>query len=175
METKESRQKTAFSAYHLLDHYQKLAYHLEQKANWLIGTSSLILVILISRYDQISINYLTHLGVIIILLGCLGAIFNLMFILVPGILPSKRHIHALSEINLFEYRNMTRHFTKEQFLDYLSTLHVDEKEVDKLFSNAIYQITTMRLPSIAKKLRLGGWILITMLLVGSGFIVAGFL
>lgn len=174
MVSKENEQSTtAFSEQILLDHYQQLAYHLEQKANWLISTSSVTLAIVVTRYDQISGNSFGHVGALVLITGCLLSIFNLMFILVPRVLPSKRHIRALSEINLFEYRNMTKHFSREQFLEYMGTLKGDGRAVDIMFSNAIYQITTIRLPSLAWKLRLGGWTLLTSLFFGSVFIVVG--
>ena len=176
MEKREGgeQRRAVFSEHVLLDHYQKLAYHLEQKANWLISTSSVTLAIVVTRYDQISSNYWGHIGALVLIAGCLLSIFNLMFILVPRVLPSKRHIHALSEINLFEYRNMTKRFTKEQFLEYMAQLRTDDVALDIMLSNAIFQITTIRLPSLARKLKIGGWTLLISLFIGSILIVIGF-
>lgn len=167
--------KSEFTAKVIFDHYQSLIYHLELKANWLIGTSSVILILVITRYDQLSKSSLSHLGILIIVIGCLSALLNLMFILVPRFRPSWKHTLALRDVNIFEYKNIQRHFSKTSFDNYLAELRTNYEEVDKVYTNAIFQMVHMRLPLNTKRLRIGGWCLLISLLLGSFFILLGLL
>ncbi len=173
--SKKSKDKSDFSAKVVFDHYQNLIYHLELKANWLIGTSSVVLILVITRYDQLSQSSLSHLGILVIVTGCLIAILNLMSILVPRFRPSWKHTLALRDINIFEYKNLQRHFKKEQFDNYVEILRSNPEEVDKVYTNAIYQMVHMRLPLNTRRLRIGGWCLLVSLFIGSFFVLLGLL
>lgn len=164
---------TGFSAESVLKHYQELVFRMEMKTNWLIGIATVIMVLLITNFQKITEHELSSIGALIIICGCGVAIFNFMMVLVPGI---KRNIHnsALKEINVFEYRNIKRNFSKNEFINYLERLHKNQGELDKMYSNAIYQLCSMRLPRISKGLRVGGWSLISSLLIGTLLVLVGF-
>jgi len=171
----KSNVRIAYSGQFIFDHYQKLIYQLELKANWLIGICSVIIVMIVTRYETITFNYLSSLGELIIVFGCLFSIFNLMFILVPKILSSRKYGHAMQEVNVFEGRNVLKNFTKAEFVDYLSKLTHDENVINKIYTNAIYQLVALRLPSYSRKLKIGGWTLIISLFFGAGIIIVSYL
>lgn len=164
-----------YSGQNILDHYQRLVYQLEMKANWLIGICSVIIVMILTRYDTLTFNSLGSIGELIIVGGCLAALFNLMFVLVPRIFPSRRHNNALNEINVFESSNILKNFTKKEFVNYLSKISNDELAIHEAYANAIYQLAAIRLPRYSRKLLIGGWTLIISLLIGTLVILSSYL
>jgi len=167
--------KVNYSGQIIFEHYQRLVYQLELKANWLIGICSVIIIMILTRYETFYFNSLSNIGELIIVVGCLFAILNLMFVLVPKIFSSKEYGHALQEVNVFEGRNILKNFTKNEFANYLSKLNHDENTVNNTYTNAIYQLVALRLPSSSRKLKIGGWTMIISLLVGTFLIGVSYL
>jgi len=166
--------KVNYAGQIIFEHYQRLVYQLELKANWLIGICSVIIIMIITRYETITFNSLSAIGELIIVMGCLFSIINLMFLLVPKMFSSRKYGNALHEVNVFEGRNILKNFTKTEFADYLSKLTHDENEVHKSYTNSIYQLVALRLPSYSRRLKIGGWTLIISLLIGASVILASY-
>lgn len=157
----------------IFDHYQRLVYHLETKANWLMGICSVLLVMMVTKYDSIAFNTFSSVGELVIIAGCVAAAINLMFLLVPRILPSNKYNNALREINAFEYKNVLQNFNSKSLANYLDTLTHNESELHKMHAHAIYQMVALRLPNYSRKILIAGWTLIISLSVGTLLIIIG--
>jgi len=155
-------------------HTQELIYHLNHRANWLITISSFILVLVISNLFRFNTNLLTKIGLLVLVIGSLISLISLMLILVPYIKTSKNYVRALDE-DIFYFRNISKNFSKLEFIEYIGRIRTDAKELDKIYAASIYNNSVVRLPSITAKLKVGGWSLIFGLVFGSIFMLLGFL
>lgn len=155
-------------------HIQELIYHLNHRANWLITISSFILILVMSNLNRFNDHFLTKIGLSILVIGSAISLINLMLILVPYIKTSKSYTNALNK-DLFYFRNIKKNFTKSEFVEYLGNLRTNSEELDKVYGESIYNNSTIRLPRITSKLKIGGWSLILTLIWGSLFILMGFI
>lgn len=158
----------------ILRHLQELSFHFESRANWLTSLSAVILVLIVSNFDKFTLHKLSIIGVSIIITGCIFAIINFMFILIPRLRIMKSNKTKTWREEVFSYGNITQNYTPEQLINYLSKLRKDSKELDKAFGSTIHRLASIRLPFIVRRLKIGGWAFIVSLVVGLILIIIGF-
>jgi hypothetical protein len=154
---------------------ESLMIHFDSRSNWLIGISSVLVVVTTSNFEKLN-NLISKLGAIILIVGCCYAIYQFLFNLIPSHnLFNKSKKKKGPEKNIFCYRSIERDFTKKSILEYIHKMSFNDEETIKVFANKIYDLGSNRLPKKIKRLKNGGLVFINSFVLGSIMIIIGIL
>lgn len=156
----------------ILNFNMKLDEQLNNKSNFLMGASALIIIFtvgVITKNEFLSYARALKIGWAVIGVGSFLTFLMAIMIITPKIRIIRKKERIKEDV--IYYKNITKFYSREQYIQELSDVIWNKDKITRAFGNQIYSLSDNILPFKSRLLKRAGWTFLISLVIGIGLIM----